>query len=822
MPSRSRLFAAVALATAAAAYLAALTPQRDPDLFHHLALGREILRHGFGSEDPFLYPLAGKAIGVMPYWLGSVALYLSQRLLGDTGPIHLAGLVGALLFLVLLADAADGRRDPPSLLSALIPVALAMTMYRYRATPRPDLMGVAFLAATLLAVRRHERGRPAWLLALPLMCVAWTNVHPSLAAGLGAIGISIAAGALLLAARRVGGRELPGTPGPRQLALASAVLAAAALASLATPSRLNPLAMGLRFALESVLGLEMGPALPPGVESALPYMRHLVVEMQPLKLGAWVSPLGALFLLTVLALAANWRRARLREVLTFAAFSVPAFLAMRFVLMLAVVAAPIAGRNLAEVAERLPERLGRFPLRRAAWVAGAVALAAAAWSVVQTEGLSFGTELRRALFPVRAAEYALANGVRGRFFNIFHQGGYLEWRLDRQVFQDGRGLLPLGVEAAAARGPGDYLGFRELDERYRFDAVFTIFPTFGPGEEETFSATIGADADWAADRRTWALVAFDDGGLLYLRRDGAYAALAARDEYRSVLPANAPLAGSAAGRGTEGLLADLARSVSEAPDCVRCRLLHAFTLFQAGRLVEAGAEADRLLALPSPPPMAIRVAAKVAATRGDADRARRLYRRAIEAEPEPVPARRELAELLLDAGEVEAARGLVAANLRAAPDSRSDLVLAGRIARLLQHPAEAEEIDGKLARLERLALAENWYLEGFRLAQVGHRDAAVEAYQKSLAVEERSAPAHSNLGYLYYDGGDPSAALREHRRAVEIDPSHAEAWYGIGLSLRDLGDPAGAARAFREYLRLQPRGFWSLKASEELVRLKLR
>ena len=54
---------------AAAAAAACLVQLRDPDMFHHMAYGRDIAQHGLRAEEPFLYPMRGAKTGPMPYWL---------------------------------------------------------------------------------------------------------------------------------------------------------------------------------------------------------------------------------------------------------------------------------------------------------------------------------------------------------------------------------------------------------------------------------------------------------------------------------------------------------------------------------------------------------------------------------------------------------------------------------------------------------------------------------------------------------------------------------------------------------------------------------
>jgi hypothetical protein len=140
------------------------------------------------------------------------------------------------------------------------------------------------------------------------------------------------------------------------------------------------------------------------------------------------------------------------------------------------------------------------------------------------------------------------------------------------VFQDGRGRIKKEDMNAAMFGPGFYDYFHKLDNCYKFDALVIKYTEV----DEMSLAKLENDCggcDLAADRDVWALVAFDDGGMLYLKRDGKYSHLVRRDEYRFLKPDNSIASLS----GDFRIREELERSVSESPDCSQCRILLGFT-----------------------------------------------------------------------------------------------------------------------------------------------------------------------------------------------------------------------------------------------------
>lgn len=803
---------------AAAAFLGALTGMRDTDAFHHLALGREILRSGaIPAEDPFLYPLAGLEVGRMPYWLASVLFYASDALAGPAGPVLLAGLLLSVLCVVLWLDSTRDVGDAAAALVALVPLVLAVAALRARAVPRPEIFANVFIALTAFALRRYAEGNRRLLLAFPLVTIAWANLHASTLSGVGLILLFVALGLVARAFPR-----LPLAPAAtvskRDLFVAGSVgLAGLVTAGLFSVRGLDPIIISIKFVLSST-GLA-DAALGGPLGDPLPYLKHHVFELQPLSTSEWLSPFGALVLLAALSFPLGRRRATAWEFVAAVLLVALTARNARYLPIAAVLMAPVTARNLVAA---LPRAGGRTPVLRLG--AGALlltgALALAGYHVTH-DGLPFGTALVRKAAPVTAAEYLARHAPGAKVFNTFQLGGYLEWRLDRPIFQDGRALLlPADLEPAFAE-PINAGVFRPLDDRYRFDALVLAYPThLDQATVAALDATAG-NRDWLADRATWALVAFDDGGLLYLRRDGPFAALASRDEYRAARPGN-PFSRGKLMDPVEraAFIADYRRALGETPECSKCRFHLGMALISDGQ----GAEAEALLAASLPGANA-RYAGELlygmglaADLQGDASRARAHLTEALRRDDRALAARRALANIELDEGRAAVAWALLEQNLGAGP-SREDFALAASAKRALGDAAGADALAAQVANADARAQAERHYLDGLRAMQAGRLDAAAAAYRSSLELVEQSAPAHSNLGWVYFDLGQVDRALGEFRRAIEVDPLLPEPHFGLGLILQRQGDRPGAAAAFRSFLRLQPRGPWAQQAEEHLRRL---
>lgn len=183
------------------------------------------------------------------------------------------------------------------------------------------------------------------------------------------------------------------------------------------------------------------------------------------------------------------------------------------------------------VAPSLPELSVRF--RRLVIAAGVAAVAI----VAVTTDHRMGVASER--FPLRAVARLKESGLRGNLYNPDQYGGYLIWSFypERRVLTDGRNELYRSFipEYAAARG--DERAWRALLRKYEVDlAVDEYRPPLAIRDAKT-----GAEASMPASlaywpRREWALIAFDEAGMVFARRAAFSPELIAQWELRGVVP----------------------------------------------------------------------------------------------------------------------------------------------------------------------------------------------------------------------------------------------------------------------------------------------
>jgi tetratricopeptide (TPR) repeat protein len=176
------------------ALLAGLRTVSDFDLGWQLATGRYLVEHQqIPRVELFSYTAHGNEWIYPPF---SGATFYLLYLLGGYAALSWLGALSCAATTAFLCSA--GRR------ATAILAFLAVPTIAFRTIPRAELFTTVFFAGVLAIVWRHHQGRPARLWLLPLIFVAWANLHLGFISGLGILGAGILFEAcdLLFAERR--------------------------------------------------------------------------------------------------------------------------------------------------------------------------------------------------------------------------------------------------------------------------------------------------------------------------------------------------------------------------------------------------------------------------------------------------------------------------------------------------------------------------------------------------------------------------------------------------------------------------------------------
>jgi len=111
----------------------------------------------------------------------------------------------------------------------------------------------------------------------------------------------------------------------------------------------------------------------------------------------------------------------------------------------------------------------------------------------------------------------------------------------------------------------------------------------------------------------------------------------------------------------------------------------------------------------------------------------------------------------------------------------------------------------KVKPIAKLETISELFAHGVRMEEhPSTHDDAIRTYQQVLERDPNHAPAHINLGTLYYNRQDFVACERHYRQAVAADPRYALAYFDLGNVLDETGRIAEAVNAYKTAIRLAP------------------
>jgi hypothetical protein len=637
-------------AVATVAFLAALGPISDGDIYWHLAAGRWMWRaHALVRTDPFTLSAAGRP-WIDVHWLFQLGVAAVEHVAGFVGLTVLkAALVsGAAVVLTRTAERSGG--SAAGLLCAVM-LGAGLFAARHLLPLRPVILTVLFLALTLYLLEAWRTGKlqhqGALAVILTAVQVVWVNCQGLAPLGPGLMGAYLAGAALSRGRWRrtpQGSGSERGAPPPFEPPLGPLALALglAALASFLTPYGLA--AVGLPAHLLARLVPGEGNVFSAAVaENVPPFVLARTAPGQIAHLTGALMAAGAL-------LALVRPRVPPAHVIVLVAFLALALAANRNILLLYVVAPPLlapalvsrgAWWRLTTVTSR-GARTEAFASRAMRWLPRAAAAALAA------EVALAGVALRREAplgqptpfrFPVESARRLAALGAAGPLFAPDHHGGFLTFTVPAvHPYIDTRLVLHTGAEYAA------FLSV--LDEPERFDALdakegfrYVVLTTSNPDRYLPLAAHLVRDPRWC--------LVYTDGSELLFARTGLAPGInltdsSAVDAIRAGLEARFPH-GTAVGEAATLNLARLlivtgaprqAERVLVALASRPAAALRARARFAAGDVRGAEAVARLLLANDDARDAAeLELLAEIAWSEGRLDEVRTYVRRALAADP---------------------------------------------------------------------------------------------------------------------------------------------------------------------------------------------
>jgi hypothetical protein len=343
-------------------------------------------------------------------WLGEIVLATAQRIGGLRGLDALLIGLGCAVMLAVYAFATIRTGNSKAGFAA---AAILLILARPSFSLRPQMFGYLFLVLTLIALELFRQGKRGALWGLPLLMLAWVNIHGSWVIGMGAIFVYWMSG---LVEFHVGGIETQRWSADDRRRISFVFF----LCLCALP--LTP--YGTRIAMS-----------PFEYASSLPLNVTKIMEWQPMAFNLAGGKIFLVLLLGFVVVQIAFRYAwNLAELALFLFGTVMACLHIRFLLVFVPFFAPILAVMIARWMRAYEARKDRFVLN-------AALMAVVAFGVVRY--FPSRAQLERIVsekWPVDAVEYLNTHEVPGPMYNAYGFGGYLVWTRgpEHKVFIDGR------------------------------------------------------------------------------------------------------------------------------------------------------------------------------------------------------------------------------------------------------------------------------------------------------------------------------------------------------------------------------------------------
>ncbi|MBF0329403.1 MAG: tetratricopeptide repeat protein [Nitrospirae bacterium] len=800
-------------------FFLALNKVEDTDAWTHLSIGKLIWESkGIPDKEFFLYTYHGQPLATNA-WLFELIYYLAYNAFNLYGVILLKAAIVTLAFAILFADALRPHRNYAAAVVILTSIVLVS---RHRFVERPDTFLMVFLSFTAFALNSYLYEGKKYLYAMPVVAILWANSHPSVILMFVPFAAFIFGGLMQgLANKKYS--IFHDTPSKGQIITVAGIFLLSVAASFITP---NPVWGEIKGAISYVLSVifpSSSGQVSSGAATVLSsdWWSQEIVE---LKKPTW-ELMKAPYILTIflaISFALNFRRFSLMHLLFVVPFVYLSLTAVRFVFILAVVAGPLIVRNLSCFLDH-PEtvkilRHKAFQVFVIMWVVAYSALTVAGVEPFVGSEKVFGFGINDSTVPEGALKYMDRRGIEGKIFNQFHWGGYITWRdfPKRRAFVDGRGVGSQNLLEKMGKARWNDIALDELDDEFRFDAVLLeyTFPKEGTPE-------IYGEQDIALSSHKWALVYWDDISLVYLKKGGKYDSIIQKDSYWLIKPANGEYSLKKNAADADLLKAaeeELKRSINENGSS-RAYAFLGFLYNEAGRYndaIEAFLKVKDHSAF-SHMIWAYNGLAFANGKLGRWDDAIDYYKRSAGKVKDAVTYY-NIANLYLAKKEIEPAIKYLKIALDEKPNfiEACDALVSSYGKLGMSQDAEKALIACKGARVD--SKAEEHFKKGTQALMDGRHKEAIQEFEHSIKANPYSPAPYSNLGYIYFDIGFYDKALEYHKKAAAVDARFANAYYGIALVYKKYGNLELARKNWEEYLRLEPSGYYSRRAKEELSR----
>lgn len=788
-------------------FLIVLFKVEDPDTWQHLSFGRLIWElKGLPVTEPFQYTMIDQPF-FYTSWLFALTYYLAYLTFDIYGVVLLkAATVTAACYIIFR----DSMRPYENNIITIIVMTAVVIVSRHRFVERPDTFLMVFLPFTIFSLNAFVYENKKYIYILPLIHLLWANSHSSINLMLIPF-FSFVAGGFLQQYLNKKGMRFSNTPSASQLKLILTIFAISFAVSLLNPNFIEQYTWGAKVLATPWFKQEI-------IEAFAPTWR---TDKWPYIIAVAVA--GSFILNWLVAYRSrNKESAPFIHFIMVIPFIILAFTAVRFIFLLAFIAGPVLTRNISA----LLKGSKIFETRAATaasllWIVLYTTLIIANVGPFGNKGTVFGLGVNYDVIPENALRYMDRRDITGRVFNIFQWGQYIAWRdfPKRAPFIDARGYAPLELLEKMDLAKREDSVLNELYSRYGFESVLVNYPNLDTDMPES-------EVDLALSSPEWALVYWDDLSLVYLKRGGRYDSTIKEDEYRFVKPANGIYKSRLYDiKYRSNLIRELKRNIEETGSSKAYAFL-GFIYNEAGLHREAIESYSKVRDFQKQSHIVTAYSGMAYANNklGHLDESINYYKKALSIGGAGV---NEEANILYNLGTVYLSKGDKKAALKCFNKAlvlNKDFIYVYPLLIAIYSNLREEDNVRRFSRMYEEAksknIGEKHFKSGVEAYLKQQYDIAVEEFKKSIEAIPSNAEAYSNLGYVYFDMDMVNDAFEYQKKAIDINPNLASAHYGLALIYKKRGEMVMARGHFMEYLRIEPSGYFSRRAKEEIGAIK--
>jgi hypothetical protein len=390
----------------------------DADLGRHITIGNYILDTGrIPTSDIFSHTMYGERL-VPHEWVAQVLFALAHRVMGLSGDVLLAAILGSLTILIVYEELI--KRGTLRLV-ALSVAALVAVVSSVHWLARPHMFTFFFVALWAYWLERFYKNENKKIWLFPVLMLIWVNTHGAFIAGFVILGAYVADWLWEYFQGR--GTKIMGL----QLLLIGFLSCAITL--------INPSGWHL-------WGTSVGYVSNDFMTS------HTVEYLSPNFHERDVWPFLFMIAFALFALVQD-RKVQVREALLLAGWTAMSLYSVRNLPLFAVITAPIyaaliqdwVGKLLDWLRPASSPRESENMLRGYFWVLATILFFGfALWRGIPIDQKGTGNIWLPNKMPVQAVDWLEQNPQEGKMFNQFVWGGYILYRMwpDEVVFIDGQ------------------------------------------------------------------------------------------------------------------------------------------------------------------------------------------------------------------------------------------------------------------------------------------------------------------------------------------------------------------------------------------------